>query len=207
MVYIHIRVRYQKYIWPCFVIWGLDRFIRILRIGLIFKASRAVSNSRSVDLASCNLEMISDNIIRLAIPISSRFHWSAGQSVFLTIQGVSLFLLGNPFTIASLDGERIRSENYEHTIQPAGPEKIEEASEVGQSELVFFLKIRSGFTKRLAAYAQTLDTDHPIAAKIFVDGPYGSPPNLKYFDTCVLIAGVFRVFHIFCCISMNNGSL
>lgn len=189
MIYIHIR--FQKYIWPCFVIWGLDRLVRVLRIALVFKASRLLSNSGSLDLATCSLETISDNIVRLAIPRPSHFHWFAGQSVFLTIQGVSVLWLSNPFTIASLD-EPIRSGDCGHAMQSESSEleKVDEASKMGQSELVFFLKIRSGFTKRLAACAHD---DQKMTAKIFVDGPYGSPPDLRCFDTCVLIAGVFYV--------------
>lgn len=193
---IYVRIRLQKYIWPCFVIWGLDRFIRTLRVTLFFfKGSRMAPNPGPLNLATCNLEVISHNIIRMAIPRPPHFHWSAGQSVFLTIQGASLLWLGNPFTIASLDGEHVHNGDRDRIGQSTEAEEdLDEGSEIGQSELVFFLKIHSGFTKRLAAL-QTLGTEHKTRARIFVDGPYGSPPDLKYFDTCVLIAGAFWMSH------------
>ncbi|KAG1724741.1 ferric reductase NAD binding domain-containing protein, partial [Suillus lakei] len=51
-------------------------------------------------------------------------------------------------------------------------------------ELVFFINVRQGFTARLKDAASTGDK-----VKIFVDGPYGSSPNLGSYDTSVLVAG------------------
>ncbi|KAG1727437.1 ferric reductase NAD binding domain-containing protein, partial [Suillus lakei] len=52
------------------------------------------------------------------------------------------------------------------------------------TELVFFINVRQGFTARLKDAASTSDK-----VKIFVDGPYGSSPNLGSYDTSVLVAG------------------
>lgn len=133
--------------------------------------------------ASVKLETITPTIIRLAIPRPRLFHWSAGQSVFLTVPGVSKFRHeAHPFTIASI-------EDHDHDDKQT-------------NELVFFINVQSGFTRRLAAHAArtTTDGNASLISRVYVDGPYGSAPDLRGFDTCVLVAGASRniraLFHI-----------
>jgi hypothetical protein len=64
---------------------------------------------------------------------------------------------------------------------------------VSNSDLVFFIDVRSGFTKRLAGCVSSSDVTM-MKLNVLVDGPYGSPPDLRVFDTCVLLAGGY--FHL-----------
>ena len=81
----------------------------------------------------------------------------------------------HPFTIASIDtiadGKEMSDSN---PIRPYW------------KELVFFIDVHQGFTKKL----------NKIAAKggmvkTFVDGPYGHSPDLSIYNTSVLIAGMW----------------
>lgn len=76
----------------------------------------------------------------------------------------------HPFTIASI------SKSLDGT---------EGASE---KDVVFIVRGRNGFTGRLREHAQH-SGESRVAA--FVDGPYGCPPDLSKYSTCVLVAGKF----------------
>jgi ferric-chelate reductase len=127
------------------------------------------------------LEFISSDIIRLTISRPGHFHWSPGQSAYLTIPEVAKFPPeAHPFTIATVDYEDESESNTteNENSEDKGPSK---------SELVFFINVRSGFTKRLAGLTSL--NAKKMNMIVLVDGPYGSPPDLRVYDTCVLIAG------------------
>ncbi|KZP33754.1 hypothetical protein FIBSPDRAFT_810265 [Athelia psychrophila] len=181
--YFHAReFDFQSYVWPCFVIWGFDRLVRGLRV-LLFTITSPSTSIQGADVekhhipsmaASVKLEMITSTIVRLTVPRPRLFHWSAGQSVFLTVPGVSKFTHeAHPFTIASIEDH----DNMAPVKQT--------------NELVFFINVQSGFTQRLAAHASrtTTNGNSSLTSKVYVDGPYGSAPDLRGFDTCVLVAG------------------
>jgi ferric-chelate reductase len=50
---------------------------------------------------------------------------------------------------------------------------------------VFLIRARQGFTGRLRKLAAAGQATVPA----YIDGPYGCPPDLKRFSTCVLFAG------------------
>jgi hypothetical protein len=54
----------------------------------------------------------------------------------------------------------------------------------GSKRLAFLVGVRKGFTKRLKNAAP-----HHSSFKVLLDGPYDSPPDLRGFDTVILIAG------------------
>jgi len=88
----------------------------------------------------------------------------------------------HPFTIASVDtsahdgaGSSVTSITEKDSLDETKPY---------WKELVFFVNVHSGFTKNLCNAAEKGEK-----VKVFVDGPYGKSPDLKDYDTCVLIAG------------------
>ena len=87
----------------------------------------------------------------------------------------------HPFTIASIDttGKETQGEVASVTN---GESFIE--IEPYWKELVFFINVHGGFTKKLSDAAQKGEK-----VKVFVDGPYGKSPDLTDYDTSVLIAG------------------
>jgi ferric-chelate reductase len=92
--------------------------------------------------------------------------WKPGQHAFLAIPSVSGFPLeSHPFTIASIPDED-------------GP--------MTTQDLTFIIQRRNGFTKRLVNHARAGDSQIPV----FIDGPYGQPPDLAPYKTCILVAGM-----------------
>lgn len=124
-----------------------------------------------------NTEILTDNFVRLSLRRPSHFHWSPGQLVYLTLPAVSsLPFEAHPFTIASLDSNIFTDDKY--GLELSGTTVSD------WKELVFLINIRSGFTKRLRDVAANEGT-----VKVLVDGPYGSSPDLRGYNTVVLIAG------------------
>jgi len=62
----------------------------------------------------------------------------------------------------------------------------EDGGDTKECDVVFLIRGRSGFTQRLREHAAS-DSGSRVPA--FLDGPYGCPPDLRPFTTCVLIAG------------------
>jgi ferric-chelate reductase len=95
--------------------------------------------------------------------------WKPGQHAYVAIPAISNFPLeSHPFTIASIPSE---------------------GDTAGGDEIVFCIQRRNGFTKRLHAYTSAnVGVERQIS--VFIDGPYGQPPDLAPYDTCILIAGM-----------------
>ncbi|KAF8875281.1 ferric reductase NAD binding domain-containing protein [Mucidula mucida] len=130
------------YIWPAILLWALDVFLRFVRVVL-----SNVNNTTSI-------EVLSPHFLRLSVDKPRFFHWRAGQSVYLTLPGIS-FWQAHPFTIAYED----------------------------ESKLVFFVRVRKGFSKRLLMNAEQ------GKMRVWMDGPYSSPPLIRGCDSVVFVAG------------------
>ncbi|OAX36258.1 hypothetical protein K503DRAFT_315935 [Rhizopogon vinicolor AM-OR11-026] len=182
--YFHAQYDALTYwIYPCFIIWGLDRLIRVLRLVLFNFGFKSGSMDATV-------ELLSDDCVRLRLRRPFYFHWAAGQTAYLIIPSVSrLPFEAHPFTIASIDS------NLSGVLQEQKPQgqKTTQISiakhALGPStpfwkEVAFFIDVRKGFTARLKEAALKGNT-----VKVFIDGPYGPSPNLESYDTSVLIAG------------------
>jgi hypothetical protein len=126
-------------------------------------------------------ELISEGSIRLTLKRPSRFHWSAGQTAYIILPGVSVLPFeAHPFTIASIDA-RTEGSVPDEKSHVACPEK---GGEAYWKEIIFLMSVRGGFTKRLAAVAATKS-----AVKCLIDGPYGPTPDIGRSDSCMLICG------------------
>ncbi|KAJ8584981.1 hypothetical protein M405DRAFT_936300 [Rhizopogon salebrosus TDB-379] len=183
--YYHVSANHGVYwIWPSFIFWALDRFIRIVRL-VVFNHSYFGFKSGSGTM-DATTELLSDNIVRLRLCRPPHFHWSPGQTAYLIIPSVStLPFEAHPFTIASFDSsllstavpeDQSRSENNE--VQVLGSDAP------FWKELVFLVNVHEGFTKKLKEVAARKGQ-----VKVFVDGPYGPSPDLGCYDTSVLVAG------------------
>ncbi|KAG1894707.1 ferric reductase NAD binding domain-containing protein [Suillus fuscotomentosus] len=178
--YYHTRGADGSYwIWPSFVFWALDRFIRAVRL-VVFNHSYFgfKSGTGTMDAAT---ELLSENVVRLRLCRPPHFHWSPGQTAYLIMPSVStLPFEAHPFTIASFDSS---------LLSTASAEDQSSAEVTGSSvpfwkELVFLVNVQGGFTKKLKEVAVKKET-----IKVFVDGPYGPSPDLGSYDTSVLVAG------------------
>ncbi|KAI0320573.1 ferric reductase NAD binding domain-containing protein [Amylostereum chailletii] len=178
--YFHAREwRYAHFVWPAFVFWGFDRILRVARL-IIFNHSYFGFKS-GVGTFDGTVELASPGFMRLRVRRPRFFRWNPGQDALLTMPSVStLPWEAHPFTIASLcdqDEVLLNSPNLE--------EKTSQSTSARQgNELVFIVKTHTGFTKRLEDIAQK---GAPV--KVFIDGPYGVPPQLVGNDTVLFIAG------------------
>lgn len=169
--------------WPCFLVWGVDRLLRLIRMvtfnHLYFGFSKNKGNLDGT------VELLSPHFVRLRLNRPAHFHWGAGQTAFLTMPGVSRMPWeAHPFTISSIDAS---------AKSIAAVEK--EPGVSGETlpywkELVFLINVRDGFTKRLAQAAEKGEK-----VKVLVDGPYGFTPSLGNDETVVLVAGASRGCH------------
>ncbi|KAG1768915.1 ferric reductase NAD binding domain-containing protein [Suillus placidus] len=186
--YFHAQdFQFGFWIYPCFIIWGLDRLIRFLRLVVFNHSYFGFKSGSTMDATA---ELLSDDFVRLRFHRPSHFHWTPGQTAYLIIPSVSrLPFEAHPFTIASFNStlfdvpkeQKPTSEKYDEISLAEG--------NLGSSapfwkELVFFVNVREGFTARLKDAALKGDK-----VKVFVDGPYGPSPNLGSYDTSVLVAG------------------
>ncbi|KAF7789296.1 hypothetical protein EIP86_000240 [Pleurotus ostreatoroseus] len=147
---------YAYYIWPCWIIWGLDRVSRWLRYAIL-------TNFHSPNKSPAELELVNHDTIRITVRRWVPFGWRAGQHMFLAFPTLGP-VESHPFTIATI---------------PEGEGK--------EMEMVYIVRARDGFTKRLREHI--VDKDGLCRAPVFMDGPYGAPPDITVFDTCVFFAG------------------
>ncbi|KDR83594.1 hypothetical protein GALMADRAFT_219415 [Galerina marginata CBS 339.88] len=157
--YYHARdLGFGGYIWPGLLIWGFDRAIRL---------GRLVWNNRVWNRAhpgDALVELLSNDTTRLTL--RRRISWTPGQHAYVILPTVSSMPFeAHPFTIASIP---------------------ESGGDSKECDVVFLIRGRSGFTRRLREHAAK-DSGSRVPA--FLDGPYGCPPDLRSFTTCVLIAG------------------
>ncbi|KAH7908727.1 ferric reductase NAD binding domain-containing protein [Hygrophoropsis aurantiaca] len=185
--YFHTKATHSSYwIWPSFIFWALDRFIRLCRL-VVFNHSYFGFHSGSGTMDGM-AELLSDNVVRLCLHRPPHFHWSPGQTSYLIMPSVSKFPFeAHPFTIASFESSLFPPIGVETEGKTIGGETDQTGSGTSLSfwkELVFLINVKKGFTKRL----QEVAAKHG-RVKVFVDGPYGPAPNLNSFNTSVLIAG------------------
>ncbi|OCH90700.1 hypothetical protein OBBRIDRAFT_582310 [Obba rivulosa] len=162
--YLHAREPgFGHYIWPALVVWAFDRVLRSAR--LLWNNSGRFGKDK--ECATANVELVSSDTIRLTL--RRKLNWTPGQHAYVILPTVSdLPTEAHPFTIASIPKALDGTE---------GPE---------EKDVVFLIRGRSGFTGRLRDHA----TQNGVCSvPAFVDGPYGCPPDLTKYTTCILIAG------------------
>lgn len=143
------------------------------------------------------IDLQSEEHVRLRLCRPRHFHWSPGQMVYLTVPSVSRFPFeAHPFTIASIDSDlfllphETDKTSSDHRTKEVLAENSPTVGSPFWKELVFFINVRRGFTSQLKKAAVK-----GTKVKVFVDGPYGIPPDLRTYNTTVLIAGMPPIFH------------
>lgn len=157
-------ISYGDYIWPALVVWAFDRVLRT--VWLMWNNRFGVSKHYS----TATVELISSDTVRLTL--RRRFNWRPGQHAYVILPTISsLPTEAHPFTIASI------------------PQSVDGQDNSTDREVVFLIRGRDGFTGRLREYASAGGVRSVPA---LVDGPYGCPPDLSKYTTCVLVAGWSR---------------
>ena len=132
-------------------------------------------------------------MVRLVL--KRKMTWRAGQNAYITIPGISRIPFeAHPFTIASIPSRC--------HVSPTDAVSLDSKEEVGgeqigknEHELVFLIRARRGFTKHLRDTAYRKGGNGcRIPLSVYVDGPYGSPPDVNAFETVILISGLQSSF-------------
>ena len=149
------------------IVWGLDRFIRFVTFVTInFGYLNPWSSQNSKKELDAIVEVLSPRYVRVSLRRSKHFHWRPGQNVYLSFPSISTFSFeSHPFTISTIDDD-------------------DSSKSDGGSTLVFILRVQRGFTQKLHKEASS-----DVTYKVFLNGPYGSPPLLIGYQTVILIAG------------------
>ncbi|KAH7343863.1 FAD-binding domain-containing protein [Rhizoctonia solani] len=107
---------------------------------------------------------VSSDTVRLTV--HRPFKWKSGQHAYILTSTIAkLPFEVHPFTIASA---------YSKEVHKSGCSQ----------ELVFIVRGRDGFTKRLLEASETRQS-----IPVVIDGPYGAPPCLSHHSTCIFLAG------------------
>lgn len=127
---------------------------------------------RKTCTSRATMELLSEDTVRLTFCRS--FDWKPGQHAYIILPTISASPTeAHPFTISNI------------------PRKMDGTVAEKEKNVVFIIRGRGGFTRRLREHAaQNGICDVPA----FIDGPYGCPPDLRRFSTCILIAGALEDF-------------
>ncbi|TFY75252.1 hypothetical protein EWM64_g8760 [Hericium alpestre] len=180
---IHAKCDQKEYfVWPAIALWIADRVVRFIRI-IVFNHSYFGLKS-GVGTFNATTHLVAEGYVRLTFRRPSHLHWSAGQNAYLTMPGVSAHPFeAHPFTIANADISRDEREVNEKDDPEKRSISSTESVSTGK-DVVFLINARQGFTKRLLDIASK-----DGSLRVFLDGPYGTPPSLRGYDSAVLIAG------------------
>ena len=151
------RHRVPQYIYPCFIVWGLDRTVRLIRYLVVNNFVRHKGTAGE-------LELLNHDALRLTIKRRVPWGWRAGQHAFLAFPTINP-TQSHPFTVATIPDDN---------------------KETKESELVFIIRVRQGFTKWLRDHVHS---DGTCQLPVFLDGPYGAPPDITPYNTCIFLAG------------------
>ncbi|KAF7337128.1 Ferric/cupric reductase transmembrane component 1 [Mycena venus] len=198
----------SRFVWPSFVLWGVDRLLRLLRI---FVVNGGYLNLLRVGKSATPLEacvdVISAHLLRVTVCVPDRVSWAPGQVAYLSIPAISRTPWeAHPFSISSIDpgsGASSGAKTSQNTSGTSSRDEKTQESESGEDaktlvlpmttsryskrkHLVFLIRVRGGFTKRLLTSAKNSESR---TFKVYVDGPYGSPPPMTGFGTVLLFSG------------------
>ncbi|KIM37179.1 hypothetical protein M413DRAFT_77388 [Hebeloma cylindrosporum] len=164
-LFIHKVRRVPYYGWPSMVMSGLERLLRLIRLVVYNFSYFNPFGSNDTKSQDATVDVLTESVLRVTIHRPSHFHWRSGQSVYLSFPSVNTYpLQAHPFTIATID-------------------EADEGS-FAEKRLIFIFRVRNGFTKNLMHVAS------PDATyRVFINGPYSSPPLLVGYNTVLLIAG------------------
>ncbi|KIK79791.1 hypothetical protein PAXRUDRAFT_121749, partial [Paxillus rubicundulus Ve08.2h10] len=101
--YFHTKaIHGSVWIWPSFVVWALDRCIRLVR--LVVSNHLYFGFTRRSGSLHATTELLCEDFVRVRLRRPPHFHWSPGQSAYLIMPSVStLPFEAHPFSISSID--------------------------------------------------------------------------------------------------------
>ncbi|RMY90600.1 hypothetical protein D0861_03575 [Hortaea werneckii] len=163
LLYIHVPAYAKGYIYLSIALVALDwgvRFASSLVRNLHFPPR---ARSRMMGYQAL-LKPLAGDVVRVTIK-DVDFVWKPGQHVYLSIPRLRPFEV-HPFTIASVSDRR---------------------RDAVSSSLTLVIKARKGFSRSLQKAAiDSVTREGTYTA--FLNGPWGTPPDLLHYETVVLLA-------------------
>ncbi|KAF7309283.1 Ferric/cupric reductase transmembrane component 1 [Mycena indigotica] len=180
--YIHCaRWGYPELVWPAMFVWGLDRVLRLLRIGIL--NSQLVGRTPRRLTSDAHVTVLPNpGFLRVLVDAPPLTSWRPGQSMYVTLVGAypGSILEAHPFTIANVpgwDALLINKESEEKT--PA----------LSTKKLLFIIRVRTGFTRKLRDSVLAAPNPSQATFPALLDGPYSAPPDLRGYDSVLFICG------------------
>ena len=163
LLYVHVPAyaRYNIYMAIAFV-----AFDWISRIGwALLRNTHILDNVRGGDPGYlARLETLPGGMVRITIQ-DTAFSWKAGQHAYISIPRIGPLEL-HPFTIANVSAS---------------------GRDGGIASMKMLVKAHSGFSRRLYKAASQQDSQS-TTYRAFISGPWGSPPDLRHYESLVFIA-------------------
>lgn len=199
-MYYHVEIftngEWNIFIWPCLVIWLLDRLQRLIRI---FAFNRRIWNTKATVTYNS-----ASNLVRLEIDGSeSWLSPQPGTYYYIHVLDDRLHMhQSHPFTLAYMSSDTIyasstplspvSSRPSAHRTNSSGSSESSESDALltpldrsPTSNLVFLIRPYDGFTSRLKSYCLL----HSKELRVLVEGPYGHSEPLHLFPNILFIVG------------------
>lgn len=165
LIYMHVPSYAAYNVWMAVGFVAFDRISRILWVSgrnlHIFTRQRLRMKAPGYSVA---VRQLSDHHLHVVIE-NVDFSWKAGQHIYLSIPRVGL-LENHPFSV---------SNTFESPTSREGQQSIE-----------LYIKVRSGFTRRLHKMCAGHNPTRSFHA--FLSGPWGASPSLNRFDSLIIMA-------------------
>ena len=161
LLFMHVPAYARYNIWMSIAFTSFDWSMRITWNTLrnLHILGRPVSQAPGY---RASLQPLAGDMVRVTIQ-QADFKWRAGQHIYLSVPRLRPLEL-HPFTIAnaSVDARQAQS-------------------------LTMVIKARSGFSRSLSTAARRTDAAQR-SYRALLSGPWGNPPDLRVYDTVILIA-------------------
>ncbi|PWN53485.1 hypothetical protein IE53DRAFT_377289 [Violaceomyces palustris] len=92
----------KNYVWPALLLWGLDRFVRLLRVLIFNGLWRFGKYGAEGGSKEFNISIVGQDTLRLEVVKPDFPEWTPGSHAFISIPGSHWLPQGHPFTIASI---------------------------------------------------------------------------------------------------------
>lgn len=163
LVFIHIPDYARYNVWMCVGFLAFDWGCRIVH-GFLRNTHLMSQLAVRMPGYTATVQNLSGDMVRLTIN-DIDFQWKAGQHVYTSIPSLRPFEL-HPFTISNVSNSDDSS---------------------GQREMTLLIKAHHGFSRSLQKAADK-DCQTGRQRRVFLNGPWGMPPDLLHYHTVVLIA-------------------
>lgn len=193
---------YDHYLWPVVAVWGVDRFMRLVRLVSCNLQVHMKIGGLSATKSVARYDKSTD-LIRLDVfPASLRALPKPGQFYYLYQPMKWTGYENHPFTVASWSTPRTAVDSL-YASDPNPREALESqpaftgiqnGSKTGNKKiqvdckLTFWIRPLNGWTRRLRSDCMAY-SNRMVDTTLLLEGPYGIHNELNRYDNVILIAG------------------